>query len=401
MEVDKEKRLPDAATPESQQSETDLRGLQTKTQSSRKQAYTLKCSARGGCGCGCASQRAAPPLSRAEREYLEICRRESGEEVDLEQYERTQAQRALLEQQSKSIGEKLESVGVKSFEETKLHIIGLISGIAEPITAYRNIVFLPSVAARKRRKMLLQLEYFMWKNKHCRMWVFTTGQRTPIENVREEIGILHRRLSKLNNQPFMKAAGVQIVFRSTELGSLERQEGKPTFHLHAHTIIKLSRFLPPEDWSYLLKRVRKWWKHHFSDSKEINSAREACKYVVKPSDVDSLQAEELKQLYEQMFRLHLVQCLGELKTQRKEFKDADVIPRKKGEKWVRMSNWNAGRGVPSGKPSSGNSLVCTLPPAAYVGRLKEPAAIVMNYNGGPIFDDGKLTRAREAAINRG
>lgn len=389
MEADKIKRLPDAATPESQQSETDLRGLQTKTHHSGTQVYTLKCSGRGGCGCGCASQRAAPPIPRAEREYLEICRRESGEEVDLEQYERTQAQRALLEKQSKSIGEKLESVGVKSFEGAKLHIIGLISGIAEPITSYRNIIFLPAVAARKRRKMLLQLEYFMWKNKHCRMWVFTTGQRTPIQNVREEIGVLHRRLSRLNNQSFMKAAGVQIVFRSTELGSLVRIGGEATFHLHAHTIIKLSRYLPPEDWSYLLKRVRGWWKHHFSDSKEIHSAREACKYVVKPSDVDSLEANELKELYEQMFRLHLVQCLGELKAQRKKFKDADVIPKKQGQRWTTIGNWNAGRGKPSasdGEPSR-NSLVCTLPPAPYVGRLKEPAAIVMNYRDGIILND--------------
>ena len=151
MEADKIKRLPDAVTPESQQSETDLRGLQNKTHNSKKQAYTLKRCEKGGCGCGCASQRAAPPISHAESEYLEICRRESGEEVDLEQYERTQAQRALLEQQSKSIGEKLESVGVKSFEDTKLCILGLMSGEVEPIVAYRNIVFLPSVAARKRR----------------------------------------------------------------------------------------------------------------------------------------------------------------------------------------------------------------------------------------------------------
>ncbi|MFC5049555.1 hypothetical protein ACFPK9_02840 [Rubritalea spongiae] len=397
MEADKIKRLPDAPTPESQQSETDLRGFQTNTHNHRKQVYTLKPREAGGCGC--AAKRAAPTVSQAEREYLEICRRESGEEVDLEQYEKTQAQRTLLEAQSKSIGEKLESVGVKSFEDTKLHIIGLITGIAEPITSYRNIVFLPSVAARKRRKMLLQLEYFMWKNKHCRMWVFTTGQRTSIENVREEIGVLHRRLSRLNNQSFMKAAGVQIVFRSTELGSLERIAGEATFHLHAHTIIKLSRYLPPEDWSYLLKRVRGWWKHHFSDSKEIHSAREACKYVVKPSDVESLEAFELKELYEQMFRLHLVQCLGELKAQRKEFKDADVMPRKQGEIWTTVGNWNAGRGKPSTKPSNGNSLVCTLPPAAYVDRLKEPAAIVMNYMGRKLHND-RLKRAHEAALDK-
>jgi hypothetical protein len=34
----------------------------------------------------------------------------------------------------------------------------------------------------------------------------------------------------------MKMAGITLVFRSSELGSLQRIKGLPTFHIHCHAI---------------------------------------------------------------------------------------------------------------------------------------------------------------------
>ncbi|QQL46077.1 hypothetical protein [Sulfuriroseicoccus oceanibius] len=197
----------------------------------------------------------------------------------------------------------------------------------------------------------------------------------------------------------MKRAGVQIVFRSTELGTMKRQEDLPTFHLHVHAIVQMTRKLPKAEWSYLLQRVRGWWRHHFKDSQEVHQAREVCKYVVKPPEIEALSGEELKALYEQTFRLHLVQCLGALKDQRKTFEENDTMPRKESERWVVVKNWNAGRGKPStsGKPSR-NSIVCTLAPAAYLTNIKEPAAIILNYSDKSMIQQDKLARARDAAL---
>ena len=78
----------------------------------------------------------------------------------------------------------------------------------------------------KRSKLLGDLEYFIQNRPYSRMWVFTSGSRCAIEEVADRIREVHSRISKLNAKSFMKAAGITIVFRATELGSLQRIEGK-------------------------------------------------------------------------------------------------------------------------------------------------------------------------------
>jgi hypothetical protein len=217
------------------------------------------------------------------------------------------------------------------------------------------------------------------------MWVFTSGARCPIEAVADRIREVHRRISKLNAMPFMKAAGVSIVFRATELGSLQRVEGKPMFHIHCHAIVHLGSKLPKDAWSLLLGKVREWWQFHFADARKIELAREACKYVVKPGDLLELSGPELKLLHDQLFKLHLVQALGLLREQRKSREDSDLrfhrVKSSQGTKLQVVPNWNARRQVTAIKPSGGSSLdtvLATLVPAPYFSRISEPAVIVMN-----------------------
>ena len=239
-------------------------------------------SATGTDGCGY--------LSKGERVYLEIVAAESGREIPAEAFEKKKAERDLLMAQSIHIADMLESVGVKAYGESKLTMVGLLSGIEEPMIDFRNIVFIPAVAKRKRNRVLGDLEYFIQNHPYSRMWVFTSGARCPIEAVADRIKEVHRRISKLNAKPFMKAAGISIVFRATELGSLQRVEGKPTFHIHCHAIIHLGRKLGKDAWSLLLGKVREWWQFHFADARKIEMAREACKYVVKPGDLLNYRA---------------------------------------------------------------------------------------------------------------
>lgn len=357
-------------------------------------------SATGTDGCG--------QLSKGERVYLKIVENESGREIPAEAYEKKKAERDLLISQSIHIADMLESVGVKAYGESNLTIVGLLTGIEEPMIAFRNIVFIPAVAKRKRNRLLGDLEYFIQNNRFSRMWVFTSGARCAIEEVADRIKEVHRRISKLNAKPFMKAAGISIVFRATELGSLERVDGKPTFHIHCHAIIHLDRKLPNESWSLLLGKVREWWKFHFADAKQIQMAREACKYVVKPGDLLNLTGNELKALYDQLFKLHLVQALGPLRDQKKNREDTDQrfhrVNTPLGNKLETIPNWNT-RPPASDTPSEGSApddmVLATLTPAAYFSRITEPAAIVMNRSKKALLENSaRLRMIWEAAQGR-
>jgi hypothetical protein len=137
-------------------------------------------------------------LSRGDWAYLKIVEQESGREITAEAFERKKAERDLLMQQSMHIADLLESVGVKAFGQSKLTMVGLLTGIEEPMVDFRNIVFIPAVAKRKRNRMLGDLEFFVQNHPHCRMWVFTSGARCTIDMVADRIAETHRKISKLN-----------------------------------------------------------------------------------------------------------------------------------------------------------------------------------------------------------
>lgn len=405
---DDEKGVASAGTPTTPERASSLGG----NQNSRK-SYVLK---RSGVkppdvdADACVSTHGAASvdgLSAAERVFLEISEAQTGRELPDDVKERQDAARALLLAQSYRIADALESQGIRAYGESKLTLVGVLSGKTVELPDFRNIVFIPSVAQRKRHKMLKDLEYFMQEHPYSRMWVFTSGERTPLQDVRKRIMWLHRRLSKLNAQPFFQALGIRIVFRSTELGEVIRDEADtPTFHIHAHIIVNLEKKLSRERWSDLLASVRSWWKFHFKDSKCIQQAREACKYVVKPGDLDQLTDAELAELHHQLFRLHLVQCLGDFKEQRKTIKETKQrlvrVPGRLGSRWELVAEWNRGRPAkdfveaPTTHDSAPDDwLLCTLPPSFALSARAEPLAVVLNYTGEWIAKNRRIIALKE------
>ncbi|MCB1093418.1 MAG: hypothetical protein KDL87_17905, partial [Verrucomicrobiae bacterium] len=330
------------------------------------------------------------------------------ETLPAEAFEARNESRRLLLAQSYRIADGLESEGIKAYGASKLSLVGVCSGEVVELPDFRNIVFIPAVAQRKRHQMLKQLEYFLQRHPFSRMWVFTSGERAALGEVRERIERLHRRLSKLNAEPFMKSAGARIVFRSTELGDVTRSEtAEATFHIHAHTIVHLRAKLDPERWSYLLQGVHAWWKHHFDDSKRIHQAREVCKYVVKPGDLDSLRSWELVELHRQLFKLHLVQCLGPLRDQRREIEETGckLVRRSNGERtwWDLVANWNGGRrgddetsGTKDYSEAPEDWVICTLPPSFALSNRSEPLAVVLNYRGARLGENRRIRQIRES-----
>ncbi len=353
----------------------------------------------------------ADRLTDAERKFLEICVERTGEELPADLHAQRVRYRQLLFEQSHRIAQSLENEGIRAYGDSKLTLVGICSGKTIEVPDFRNVVFIPAVAQRKRNALLKHLELFLQQHRSSRMWVFTSGERVRLSKVRERIQVLHRKLSKLNAEPLMKAAGVSIVFRSTELGEVERpDQGEPTFHVHAHTIIQLTRKLPKEEWSGLLSQVRAFWVHHFSDSKRIHQARETCKYVVKPADLEALSGPELAQLYHQTFRLHLVQSLGLLREQQNQIKEGRkrIVRRGKGaaSRWVVVDAWDPRNEKDEEEDENreirqvDDWIVCTLPPSFAISARAEPVAVVLNMTGLRFGNNRKIKAIQDHCSER-
>jgi len=275
-----------------------------------------------------------------ESEYHALAAEQTGNVIDDERQWEIDHRRKEVLRQSLEIAERLESVGVTAFRDTPYAIYryAVHSGRVEKLPSFRRIAFIPSVAQSIRAPVVSALEYFLERHPFCRFWTFTSGPRVPICEIRDRIRELHRRLSKLNDAPFMLSAGARLVFRSTEYGTPETADsfdsggeidrddnGRVMLHPHAHCVVWLAKGpLPPKQWAALLKQVWAYWGDHWDEGSTIRNARELCKYVTKPSAILGLSGEELGALAHQTRRLKLVQTMGILAREIRHRADNDL-----------------------------------------------------------------------------
>ena len=242
------------------------------------------------------------------------------------------------------------------------------------------------------------------ENKWDRYWVITAGERCNVDDLRDRIQWLHRRISKLNSQPFMKDAGVSIAFRASEI-TVKIEDSEATYHPHANCLIHLEKKLPKNEWKKLLSQARDFIGHHFSDSGAVMNHREICKYITKPADLKKLTPNELAELFHAVTRLRMVAPMGGFKAQLSSFKDNKLKLIRKvtddGTQWAVVNDWNA-----HGKKSEAeelneaaskleesstrdpNKILARLAPGPHFGRVCEPAAIVRVFDG----DVGSIMR---------
>ena len=294
-------------------------------------------------------------LSFQEKQYLNACQGEVGRLTDPDKWEDTAEKRKHLEDQTRKIATKLDkgyqvyglgwqrTERVEPYDYSDLTLMGLNSLQFKKLEAYRNIIFLPSVAQKNRRPRVKELEYFLKHNQNCRMWTFTAGTRVGLEQLPYQVKWMHRKLSKLNDQPFMKKLGVKFVFRSTEFGELAQNgSDNVSVHPHMHALMQLENYLRPEDWSYLLKRIQAFWGVYCKDCGKIRNARELVKYCVKPSDLDGLNSVQLIKLYKQTQGLRLWESLRDFRKMRRTIReDNQKVVMRKGVPRI-VPNWNGG-----------------------------------------------------------
>ena len=339
-------------------------------------------------------------LGKGEAEYINLTRAASGDVVEPEDWQRIRGRRNQLRKDSYEIADLLEEAGVSMYDEKKdLWKVGIFSGTVERLPNFRANKFIPEVAGMKRAKMLSALEYYLERNPHSRMWVFTNGERCKVENLRTRFEQMHRDLSKLNAEKFMKNAGVRIVFRASEVGSVKVSDSSgPLYHPHAHCIVTMSRKLSRAKWSALLARVRSFWSWHFADARAIGNVREVVKYCAKPADLKLLVPGELKDVFYALAGLHLVQPMGEFRKFLSTLKEGKKrIVRKRTEHGLQLRIVNAWDAQPRKKNDVEKlqdelaklekdrekvpTIMARLLPGPHFGPVSEPAFIVRNYTG--------------------
>ncbi len=276
-------------------------------------------------------------LARVESTYQAVCREETGQVETAAETAKREKKEARLRAQGHVVSKALESVGKVGYRDSawSLWAVDVHELTADAIPQFRRICLNPWIAYRLRLPYLNWLEYWMQDHPHCRFWTLTSGQRCQVQDLEARIVELHRRVSKLNAADFMKSAGVEIVFRSTEFGTVEKSERKADvadleetagdvetdtagnwYHPHAHCIVWLKKGkLPPWEWTGLMEKVWQFWGDEWDEGRRIRDVRECVKYVVKPGDMVRLAEEnpaELGRLHEVVFRKKLVQPMGEL-----------------------------------------------------------------------------------------
>ncbi len=373
----------------------------------------------------------------AEADFAEVCEKETGMGYSPKELRRQTRERAELKRKSHLLAHMLESAGTVAYRNDafQLWIWHVHSLTAETMPNFRRICFLPYIAAMVRSSKLAALEFFLDRNPFSRFWTFTSGLRVGIDGVGERVQDLHARLNRLNKE-LIRRFGVELVFRSTELGSVEfdadlrpqgdagsiefDENGEPLFHVHAHCVVH-SRvgYIKPEKWDKMIAWVWDHWGNHWDAGQIIRNARECCKYVTKPGDMLRLSPPQLARLEKQLHGLRLVAALGTLRREIAARVEAGMCLRRKrtreGMIWTEVPDHNKHAeqdaadqkaffemhqaqvierhdahvakwdriGNPPPKPDAPIcKVLARLAPAAGPRGLKEPRVIV----GGNVFD---------------
>lgn len=271
----------------------------------------------------------------------------------------------LLAEQSESMADALERMGVPARLDTDITAIGAVTGQVEALPAYRAIRFLPAVAARDRRPVLNGMKFFIQNHPRARYFrysVITASEPVPFGgNLRGAIQRLSRRVSKWASKS--RDCDVEVLFRGVEFtrataaardaeaarrmtssfvgppdAPLSRQFGAGTvlYHVHANVLTWPQRAMKDSDWSGFLSMTWRTVKGHWQDNGRIEKVEELVKYCLKPADIEDAADEEILWLYQQTERLKLVQPMGPFAAFMASLEEA-------GEKVVRVRTKDGGR----------------------------------------------------------
>ena len=168
-----------------------------------------------------------------ESSYVAHCRNRAGEVSEPEVFDKSKAGAQQLRDDTYDIAFKMAGAGRSVFADPKAprgSILDPFTGRTIAIPPVKSRKIFPTVAKTKRSKMLLALEMLLMQPEHAGDLFFTLTwqKRCVIWDLRLIITAMQRRLSKLNGQDFMKEAGAQFIFRTSEIGGMTFLVHKPS-----------------------------------------------------------------------------------------------------------------------------------------------------------------------------
>jgi hypothetical protein len=259
--------------------------------------------------------------TNAEAALHETAERETGQVIPADKAAERESRDIALRQQSRLLVQRMRDAGREYEPEaalTKWQVYPF-SGHIVKAPNYRRCMIIPLVAQQVRRPMLQAVRVWLYNNPDARMWTFTGGPRVALgpggKTLRDALAKFHRDQNRLRLW-LRRVHHIDVVFRATELGEVKFDETtkEPTFHLHAHCLVKsLTGYRNADRWAGMLRDIHHHWGHVWQDNGAIRSANEVVKYCAKPGDMLRLSGSKLLDLADALARMKMVVPLGSLK----------------------------------------------------------------------------------------
>ena len=249
-----------------------------------------------------------------------------------------------IERQTNVIANKLKVAGVDTERSDDVTIIGALSGVIFNEARYRNINILPAVAKRKRAKLLTEFSYWSQTytyGKFLRYLVITSGRTVPLDELPERFESFSRKIGD-----FVEGARIgfdcHVHLAAIETTFDRHDDGQVYVNLHVNlaydprTVLKRQPWIGSDGkqkidaadgtkltkWDDWLDYGRRFFEtEQTRDAGLIEDAAELIKYVAKPADMLTLNAEETAALARLLHRRQLIRTYGDLGEWLRDLKD--------------------------------------------------------------------------------
>ncbi|MBT3334380.1 MAG: hypothetical protein HN394_22985, partial [Rhodospirillaceae bacterium] len=224
-----------------------------------------------------------------------------GREISRDQWIDGQTRARLLREQSEDIARRLEGQGIAMRQDREITMVGLVTGLSEKSTTFRNCNLIPQMQSRNMHDMMKHVRYvFDTTRKGQLRMLVVSGGWVPLEGYRDYHRAHCRRISKMAALDDLKAAGVEALYYNVENTIQRGDDGRVMLNLHSHILIRSTRRLGKKKWRAMMDRLRRHFPKGYIHDSPIREPAEVVKYVFKPSEFKALNDGELAELFWQM-----------------------------------------------------------------------------------------------------
>jgi hypothetical protein len=362
---------------------------------------------------------------RERRETYSETLKDSGRIIPPEEFARRDKGESQLEMMGHRVAERLERLRRPGYHKGEdVFFVGANSENQKEIPKFWRSNANPYVQRQKRRNIFKNLALYMQNQiddgAAFRMWVIHDGPRCHAMHLPQRWAAQAARVTDWNESTIAQKLDVKVVLRSAEAGSpvlkatektlnqetgkwerlyivdeagnripVRDDKGRQTWHPHSHLIVRFGRWLSEDEFKEVIKAAQAHFKTPKLDAGFIYDPREACKYVLKCDELDSVRDIDFLRFLKWTYKRRLVSFYGEAKEQKKRIErdglriksewDAKTQTTKYVER--KSHHVNVVKKSDLEKPWSPPNrdktvLVAKLEPLAYFSPISEPIFLV-------------------------